>query len=118
MLSSSQLNVLAVAVFLSLNLGTHSLPLRTAILDDPLQSLDDLNLLGLMDLLKRLREKRQLMVSTHDSRFASLLERKLRPISDSQRTVRVELSGWSSEGPVVDQFDVQPDLLPIRMAAA
>lgn len=117
-LSSSQLNVLAVAVFLSLNLGTHSLPLRTAILDDPLQSLDDLNLLGLMDLLKRLREKRQLMVSTHDSRFASLLERKLRPISDSQRTVRVELSGWSSEGPVVDQFDVEPDMLPIRMAAA
>ncbi len=117
-LSSSQLNVLAVAVFLSLNLGTPSLPLRTAILDDPLQSLDDLNLLGLMDLLKRIREKRQLMVSTHDSRFASLLERKLRPISSSQRTIRVELSGWSSEGPVVDQFEVEPDLIPIRMAAA
>ena len=117
-LSSSQMNVLAVAVFLSLNLGTHTLPMRTAILDDPLQSLDDLNLLGLMDLLKRIRERRQLMVSTHDSRFASLLERKLRPISDSQRTVRIELSGWTSEGPMVDQIDIERDLVPIRMAAA
>ena len=118
LLSSSQMNVLAVAVFLSLNLGTHTLPLKTVILDDPLQSLDDLNLLGLIDLLKRIRERRQLIISTHNSQFASLLERKLRPISSSQRTVRVELSGWSSEGPMVAQTDVDRDLMPIKIAAA
>ena len=76
-LSSSQMNVLAVSVFLALNLGIPTLPLSVAILDDPIQSLDDLNLLGLIDLLKRMRERRQLMVSTHDSRFASLLERQV-----------------------------------------
>ena len=117
-LSSSQMNVLAVSVFLALNLGIPTLPLSVAILDDPLQSLDDLNLLGLIDLLKRMRERRQLMVSTHDSRFASLLERKLRPVSDAQRTFRVELSGWSSEGSSVTQRDIAPDLVPIRIAAA
>ena len=117
-LSSSQMNVLAVSVFLALNLGIQTLPLKVAILDDPLQSLDDLNLLGLIDLLKRMRERRQLMVSTHDSRFASLLERKLRPVSESQRTILVELSGWSSEGPNVAQRDVERDLVPIRIAAA
>ena len=117
-LSSSQMNVLAVSVFLALNLGIPTLPLKVAILDDPLQSLDDLNLLGLIDLLKRMRERRQLMVSTHDSRFASLLERKLRPIFDSQRTIVVELSGWSSEGPIASQRDVMQDLVPIRIAAA
>ena len=105
-LSSSQLNVLAVSVFLALNLGIPTLPLRVAILDDPLQSLDDLNLLGLIDLLKRMRERRQLMVSTHDSRFASLLERKLRPVSKTQRTILVELSGWNSEGPSATQRDI------------
>lgn len=117
-LSSSQMNVLAVSVFLSLNLSIPTLPLRMAILDDPLQSLDDLNLLGLIDLLKRMREQRQLMVSTHDRRFASLLERKLRPVSESQRTILVELSGWSSEGPTVSQRDVIADLVPFRIAAA
>ena len=117
-LSSSQMNVLAVSVFLALNLGIPTLPLSVAVLDDPLQSLDDLNLLGLIDLLKRMRERRQLMVSTHDSRFASLLERKLRPVSDNQRTILVELSGWSSEGARVTQRDIVPDLIPIRIAAA
>ena len=117
-LSSSQMNVLAVSVFLALNLGIPTLPLRVAILDDPLQSLDDLNLLGLIDLLKRIRERRQLIVSTHDSRFAALLERKLRPVSESQRTIVVELSGWSSEGPRATQRDVARDLVPIRIAAA
>ena len=117
-LSSSQLNVLAVSVFLALNLGTPTLPLRVAMLDDPLQSLDDLNLLGLIDLLKRIRERRQLMLSTHDHRFASLLERKLRPVSDSQRTVRIDLSGWSGEGPISLQRDVEPDPIPFRIVAA
>ena len=113
-LSSSQTNVLAVSVFLALNLGLPTLPLRVAILDDPIQSLDDLNLLGLIDLLKRIRERRQLMVSTHDSRLGALLERKLRPVSDSQRTILVELSGWSSEGPVATQRDIARD--PTRFA--
>ena len=117
-LSSSQMNVLAISVFLALNLGIPTLPLKVAILDDPLQSLDDLNLLGLIDLLKRMREMRQLMIATHDSRFASLLERKLRPVSDSQRTILVELSGWSSEGPMTNQYDIMGDSAPIRIAAA
>ena len=115
-LSSSQVNVLAVSVFLALNLGIPTLPLKVAILDDPLQSLDDLNLLGLIDLLKRMRERRQLIVSIHDSRFASLLERKLRPVSESQRTILIELSGWSSDGPRVAQRDIERDQVPIRIA--
>ena len=117
-LSSSQLNVLAVSVFLALNLGLQSLPLRAVILDDPLQSLDDLNLLGLIDLLKRMRVQRQLLISTHDVRFASLLERKLRPVADSQRTILIGLNGWSREGPFVVQRDVNRDPTPIRIPVA
>ena len=118
LLSSSQMNVLAVSIFLTLNLGSRNLPLNTAILDDPLQSLDDINLLGLIDLLRRIRDRRQLMVSTHDRQFAALLERKLRPVSESQRTVRVDLSGWSREGVVANQADIARDPVPIRIAAA
>ena len=72
-LSSSQINALAVSVFLALNLGVPNPPLSAAILDDPLQSLDDINLLGLVDLLRRTKERRQLFVSTHDMRFGDLM---------------------------------------------
>lgn len=115
-LSSSQMNVLAVSVFLALNLAMPALPLRTAILDDPLQSLDDLNLLGLIDLLRRMRARRQVMISTHDARFSALLERKLRPVSDAQRTVIIEMQGWSREGPAVIEREVERDREPVRIA--
>ena len=116
-LSSSQMNVLAVSMFFTLNLGLPKLPLRTAILDDPLQSLDDLNLLGFVDLLRRIRDRRQLLISTHDSRFAALLERKLRPVTEIQRTVVIELEGWGREGPTVQQRDVPLEKSPVRIVA-
>lgn len=115
-LSSSQMNALAVAVFLALNLGVPGIPLSTAILDDPLQSLDDINLLGLLDLLRRTKERRQLMISTHDARFGDLLMRKLRPISANQRTCMIELSSWSRRGPEVQQRDVRGDAVAFRLA--
>ena len=115
-LSSSQMNVLAVSVFMALNLGVPTLPLETVILDDPLQSLDDLNLLGLIDLLRRARQRRQLIISTHDSRFGRLLERKLRPVADGQRTVVIELEGWGRDGPSVGAYEVPPEQAPVRIA--
>ena len=104
-LSSSQINVLAVALFLALNLTVQRLPLQCAILDDPLQSLDDLNLLGLIDVLRHVKDQRQLFISTHDVRFGSLLRRKLRPVEPGQRTRIIEIGDWSREGPLVHQFD-------------
>ena len=116
-LSSSQMNALAVAMFLSFNLAMVMLPLRIAILDDPLQSLDDVNLLGLSDLLRRVKTRRQLFVSTHDARFAELLQRKLRPADALQRTRIIELQGWSRSGPSVYQADVALDRRAVRIVA-
>jgi len=116
-LSSSQMNALAVCTFLSLNLGVSRPPLMAAILDDPLQSLDDINLLGLIDLLRRTKDQRQLCVSTHDVRFGNLLARKLRPKTSDQRTVVIELDGWSRMGPVVTTRDVKSDPTPMRLIA-
>ena len=116
-LSSSQMNALAVSIFLALNLGVKTLPLGAIILDDPLQSLDDVNLLGLIDLLRRAREKRQLLVSTHDPRFSALLERKLRPVMEEQKTRLIRLESWDRRGPVVRQTDVAREGRPLRMVA-
>jgi predicted ATPase len=117
-LSSSQMNALAVCAFLSLNLGISQPPLQAIILDDPLQSLDDVNLLGLVDLLRRTKDQRQLCVSTHDVRFGNLLARKLRPRSPQQRTVIIELDGWSRTGPIVSSRDVNCDPAPIRLMSS
>jgi DNA repair exonuclease SbcCD ATPase subunit len=114
-LSSSQMNALAVCMFLSLNLGIARPPLEAAILDDPLQSLDDINLLGLIDLLRRTKDQRQLCVSTHDVRFGSLMARKLRPRTSKQRTIVIELDGWTRTGPTVSTHEVSCDPAPIRL---
>lgn len=114
-LSSSQLNVLAVVTFLALNLGVRTLPLQLAAFDDPLQSLDNVNLLGLADLLRRVRGKRQVMLSTHDEQLVGLLERKLRPVDQGQRTSVIEIGGWSRDGPEVSQRDVAPDTVGLRL---
>lgn len=116
-LSSSQMNALAVSIFLALNLGVPSLPIQTVMLDDPLQSLDDVNLLGLVDLLRRTRDQRQLIVSTHDARFGRLLARKLRPIQESQRTRIIELNGWGPSGPAVRQDDAARESSHLRIVA-
>lgn len=117
-LSSSQLNALAVSVFLALNLGVARPPLRCAILDDPLQSLDDINLLGVVDLLRRTKDNRQLIVSTHDARFGSLLARKLRPMTPQGRTRVIELYGWTRSGPRIEARDVAADVVSLRLAGA
>jgi DNA repair exonuclease SbcCD ATPase subunit len=115
-LSSSQLNGLAVSVFLALNLGMRALPLQTLIIDDPLQSLDDVNLLGLVDLLRRAREYRQVIISTHDPRFGDLLARKLRPVRAGQRTLLYRFQAWSREGPLVEMEEVPADAAILRIA--
>ena len=117
-LSSSQLNVLAVATFLSLNLSIDNPPLDIMALDDPLQSLDSVNLLGLADLLRRLRGRRQVIVSTHDNRLADLLERKLRPIGEHERTIAVSLDAWDRSGPVVNSRPIERDTRGLRLVAA
>ena len=117
-LSSSQVNALAVSVFLTLNIGVPKLPLSAAILDDPLQSLDDIHLLGLVDLLRRTKDRRQLFVSTHDGRFGGLLSRKLRPSNANGRTIVIELNGWSRQGPIVVTRDVKCDPVPLRLVSS
>lgn len=116
-LSSSQLNALAVSIFLALNLGIPKPPLEAAILDDPLQSLDEVNLLGLIDLLRRTKNRRQLFISTHDDRFASLLEKKLRPVLPSEQTRVLRFTGWGRRGPNIEVYDIELQTDTLKLVA-
>ena len=117
-MSSSQVNVVALSIFMALNLGIPSVPLKTLMLDDPLQSLDDINLLGLVDLIRQARGRRQIFLSTHEQRLAKLLRRKLRPVDEEHRTMIFEFRDWSREGPDIDTTDMERERKPLRLVAA
>ena len=116
-LSSSQINVLALSIFLSLNLGLTNLPLTAAFLDDPVQSLDNINLLGLTDLLRRAKAERQVFVSTHDAKLGKLLARKLRPIRGDERTIVTTLQNWSPRGLDISTHDMRRESTELRVVA-
>jgi DNA repair exonuclease SbcCD ATPase subunit len=96
--SSSQTNVAALSYFLALGWAAGQEAMPFVLLDDPLQSLDDVNALGFADLCRHIRQQRQLIVSTHDPRLASLLERKLAPRAVGEKTRVVDFHAWTRNG--------------------
>jgi DNA repair exonuclease SbcCD ATPase subunit len=117
-LSTSQANALAVTLFLAFNLGLQPTRVSAIVLDDPLQSLDDVHLLGLVDLLRRVQSHRQIIVTTHDATFADLLARKMRPTGEGERLNLVRLEAWDREGPriVNEQVQVDPRLMKLAVS--
>lgn len=54
-------------------------PVDCIFIDDPIQSMDSINVLSLIDLFRNIsyRLDKQLIVSTHDENFHELLKRKI-----------------------------------------
>ena len=111
--SSAQLNAVAICIFLALNISAGQA--QIALLDDPIQNMDDFNVLGLLDLLRSVSEGRQVLVSTHDPQLGALMRRKLRPLSPTRRTITYEFTGYDEFGPRVEQnvddFREAPEIL-------
>lgn len=118
--STSQANIAALSYFLAMgwSAGDRSLPF--VLLDDPVQSMDDVNVLGFADLCRHLRTSRQLIISTHERRFAGLLERKLAPRTEQSATQVIEFVGWDRSGPIVETRIIEPQITeqPIRIVKA
>lgn len=108
--STSQANIAALSYFLALGWAAGGAALPFVLLDDPLQSLDDVNVLGFGDLCRFIRLRRQLVISTHEERFASLLMRKLAPRSSRERTLVLRFAGWDRTGPYIIPDEVPPQL--------
>lgn len=115
--STSQANIVALSYFIAMSLSAEERGLPFLLLDDPVQSMDDVNVLGFADLCRHLRLRRQLIVSTHERRFSSLLERKLAPRVEGSRTKMIRFTGWDRSGPTVEERFVEAQLLedPIRL---
>jgi exonuclease SbcC len=99
--SSAQLNAVAVCIFLAMNLSVIQSRAAFALLDDPIQNMDDFNVLGLLDLLRGLLGERQFVLSTHDEQIGELLRRKLRPVAQGDQTIMHKFVAYGAAGPVV-----------------
>ena len=103
--SSSQANAAALTYFLAVSWAAGAQALPFLLLDDPLQSMDDVNALAFADLCRHVRGRRQLLISTHDRRLSALLERKLMP-RGGERTRVIRFIGWDRSGPRLQQEDI------------
>lgn len=80
--SAAQLNILSLSVFLANALHAtdkYGEPLDVILIDDPVQSMDSINVLATIDLLRNVSERfnKQIIISTHDENFFGLLKRKI-----------------------------------------
>jgi len=116
--SEGQLNVVALSYFLGLALNARDGALPFLVLDDPLQAMDVVGVLGFADMARRLREGRQLVVTTHDRRFADVLARKLRPRDGQHQTLIVELEAWTREGPRITSRYADPAAVEMLLYSA
>lgn len=100
--SAAQTNILVLSIFLGLGMTQKYSVLGQLFLDDPIQSMDDVNILAFIDLLRAIlgskSEQNNLVISTHDSNFAKLLRIKMR----SRTFVEYRLIGYGEEGPIIE----------------
>ena len=80
--SAAQLNVLSLSIFLAKALNAtddKDRAIDCIFLDDPIQSMDSINILSTIDLLRSLviNHKKQLILSTHEENFHLLLQKKI-----------------------------------------
>ncbi len=103
--SASQLNALAVCIFLAMNIHASG-PLKLMMLDDPIQAMDDINVLGFCDVLRRAKPSTQIFVSTHSKEFYRLLMSKLRPSRADDKVKGFQFESWTRTGPEIREEDL------------
>lgn len=96
--SSGQISILSLSIFLAKALQTID-ELDTIFMDDPIQYLDSINVLSFIDLLRTIitKEKRQIVISTHDKNFYQLLQKKLDSQYYNSKFIELESYGKIKE---------------------
>jgi len=77
--STAQINVLSLSIFLASALNSKEYD--CIFIDDPIQSMDSINILSTIDLLRSIvvNNGKQIILSTHDENFHNLLKKKMPP---------------------------------------
>jgi exonuclease SbcC len=93
MLSAGNLNTAALTLFLSLHLSVKP-ELPWLLLDDPVQSMDELHVAQFAALLRTLakRERRQLIIAIHERQLFEYLSLELSPAFVGDKLITIEVS--------------------------
>lgn len=93
MLSAGNLNTAALTLFLSLHLSVEPL-LPWLVIDDPVQSMDEVHIAQFAALLRTLSKEhgRQVIVAVHEKQLFDYLALELAPAFQSDRLITIELS--------------------------
>ncbi|MDH6372515.1 exonuclease SbcC [Paenibacillus sp. PastF-3] len=99
--SSAQINSIALSFFMAMGLHQQWSSLQLMGMDDPIQSMDEVNVLSLIDLIRLFMEKydKQFIISTHDYSFYQMMLKKFR----NQDIAVIEYEGYSEKGPLIKQ---------------
>jgi DNA repair protein SbcC/Rad50 len=95
--SAAQTNILSLSIFLAraLHVKVNGKEAGCIFIDDPIQSMDSINVLSTIDLLRTLSKKfdRQIILSTHDRNFFELLRKKIPEREYGSKFIELESFG-------------------------
>ncbi|PPV15605.1 hypothetical protein AWN73_10995 [Clostridium butyricum] len=97
--SSAQLNVLALSIFLGFYLTSEDNKLDQVFIDDPIQNMDDYNILSVIDIFRGITNNKTLVISTHDENFKKLLAVKYR----NRKCKIFDFNEYNNFGPVISE---------------
>ena len=113
MLSAGNLNTAALTLFLALHLSTSD-RLPFLVLDDPVQSMDDVHISQFAALLRTLSKQhgKQIIVAVHERALFDYLSLELSPAFPDDRLITVELkkhaSGTTAAEPTYHHWHEDP----------
>lgn len=106
LVSTANVNTAALSLFLALHLAAPSRP-RTIILDDPVQSMDDVHASNFAALLRSLayqsKDPRQLVLAIHDRALFEYLALELSPTKEGDTIIEVQVRRESPNEVTVQQ---------------
>lgn len=104
--SAAQLNIISLSIFMGMGLPEKNSGLQQLFLDDPIQSMDDMNVLALIDIFRNLIDlpnAKNIILSTHDDNFAQLLKIKMR-----NKNIKIfDFVSYGDEGPIITNTNNQ-----------
>ncbi|TBW34777.1 hypothetical protein E0E54_13360 [Azotobacter chroococcum] len=100
--SSAQLNILSLSVFLAraIHAKHNGKPLGLILIDDPIHSMDSINILSMIDMLRNISVQfdKQIIISTHDENFFELLQKKVPADIFDSKFIALESYGVVAKG--------------------
>ena len=101
--STAQINILSFCIFMAKALYAKTdknEDLGCIFIDDPIQALDDINILSMIDLLRNVAYSlnKQIILTTHDRNFFELLKKKVPAELFGSRFLELKQRGVFSEG--------------------